>query len=67
MWRGVPLPSLLPQKLSFQCPTNLHSCRMMQSRLETYLIVGETLMGRGEALQREAFHPGIGNASYLTK
>ena len=31
---------------------------------ETYLILSETLMGRGKG-EREAFRPGIGYASYL--
>ena len=41
-----------------------NKCSSDNGRYETYLIPGETLIagGRGEG---EAFHPGIGYASYL--
>ena len=38
---------------------------LLQPRYETYLIPGETLIPGGKG-EREAFHPGIGYASYLS-
>ena len=40
--------------------------RGVTRRYETYLIPGKTLIPGGK-LEREAFHPGIGFASNLTK